>query len=368
MMRRVLICLALLLPLFSPRMGTATVSATGQLNYSAKLPLVYGSGSPPASSPSVYWGLYTPDIPYDMVKLDAYEKLVQKGMSIIQFGRPWQMNGSFLEFPTAQLNNVRQHGAIPMIHWGSWDLGRGPEQPDFRLNVITSGRYDAYIRAWAESAKAWGYPFFLKFDWEMDGRWQFPWSVQLNGNQPQDFVPMWRHVYNIFREVGATNVTWVWCVTTASRNSVPMQPLYPGDAYVDWTCLHGYNFGGSNWRSFSEVFRGYPENPFDSYQMLLDLAPTKPIMIGEWATTEAWDNGVRKSEWITDALTRQIPYNFPQVKAVVWFNWNPDPAYSWVVESSPAALQAFKNGISSPIYASNTFSLLNTSPIPPLRR
>ena len=38
-----------------------------------------------------------------------------------------------------------------------------------------------------------------------------------------------------------------------------MSTLYPGDEYVDWTCLDGYNWGPTatpprNWRSFSYLF------------------------------------------------------------------------------------------------------------------
>ena len=30
---------------------------------------------------------------------------------------------------------------------------------------IANGSQDAYITQWAEAAKAWGHPFFLRFDW-----------------------------------------------------------------------------------------------------------------------------------------------------------------------------------------------------------
>ena len=48
--------------------------------------------------------------------------------------------------------------------------------------------FDAFITQWATDAKNWGHPFFLRFDWEMNGNWQFPWSVQLNGNAPAGFA------------------------------------------------------------------------------------------------------------------------------------------------------------------------------------
>ncbi len=252
-----------------------------------------------------------------------------------------------------------------MINWGSQHLGHGPEQPAFRLSVIAQGRYDNFITSWAQAAKAWGHPFFLKFDHEMNGWWQFPWSVQLNGNRVEHYVQAWRHVHDIFTKVGATNVTWVWCPNVASANTVPLSLLYPGDSYVDWTCLHGYNFGGSNWRTFREVFRGYPGNPYDSYGQLIDLAPSKPIMLGEWASSEAGDGGAEKAAWIQDALEVQIPNNVPNVRAVVWFNWNSEQGRTWVINSSAASAEAYRRAIASPYYAANDFAKLSTSPIPP---
>ena len=55
---------------------------------------------------------------------------------------------------------------------------------------------------------------------------------------------------------------------------------------------------------------------------------------------------------MTDALT-QLPTSFPQIKAVVWFNWRIFEAnrwWEWPIESSPSTQQAFRAGISSPYY------------------
>ena len=48
-----------------------------------------------------------------------------------------------------------------------------------------------------KQAQEWGHPFFLRFDWEMNGFW-FPWSEGVNGNKPGEFVAAWRHVHDIF--------------------------------------------------------------------------------------------------------------------------------------------------------------------------
>ena len=92
-----------------------------------------------------------------------------------------------------------------------------------------------------------------------------------------------------------------------------------------------------------------------TYDALTALAPAKPIMIAETASTEV---GGSKAAWITDALQAQLPVSWPRVKAVLWFNWNHEESngtMDWVIESSASARAAFAAGISSPYYAANTF-------------
>ena len=104
-------------------------------------------------------------------------------------------------------------------------------------------------------------------------------------------------------------------------------------------------------------------NPHNSYQEMLALAPSKPIMLGEVASSE---NGGSKAIWVSDML-RTLPAAFPQIKAMVWMDWNiGDPKLSWPLESSRQALAAFASGIASPTYAANEFRSLVGGPIPPL--
>lgn len=311
---------------------------------------------------SLYWGAYidTPagSAPWSTAALHAFEDDAGKNVSIVHWGEPWYDNGAGEPFWPANFDAVRSAGAIPMIDWGSWDLSASqtPDQPAFSLAAVAGGTYDAYITAWAEAAKAWGHPFFLRFDWEMNGNW-FPWGTGVNGNDsPAEYVAAWRHVHDIFTEVGATNATWVWCPDIIQPGGTPLAAYYPGSAYVDWVAMDGYNQGTvqhGTWKTFDQVF-GY------TYAALRALAPNKPIMIAETGSEEA---GGSKAAWITDALTRQIPDNFRDVKALVWFNWDTQ-GFDWDIESSPSAQAAFKAGIAAPNYLSNQYANLATAPIP----
>ncbi|MCL4352985.1 hypothetical protein M1615_00770, partial [Patescibacteria group bacterium] len=295
------------------------------------------------------------DAPWDLNTWDLFETHAGKKVAILHWGECWSC-GDF-NYQKNQYNTVRSRGAIPFVDWGPTGI---------KLSNIASGANDAYITSWAQQAAAWKNssnqknPLFLRFAWEMNGSW-FDWgTAQGNpqGNTPQDYINAWRHIHDIFTQQGATNVTWVWCPNTEFTGSVPLAQLYPGDTYVDWTCIDGYNWSqlqNNPWMTFSQVFQ-------QTYTDILKIAPSKPIIIGETASSEL---GGSKATWITDMLSTQLPNYFQNIKAFLWFNWNTDNA-DWVIETSSSSQNAFKNGISSSYYATNNFANFNTNPIPPL--
>lgn len=322
---------------------------------------------------SIYWGAWisgdtydkNSNPPWNTTAIDIFEQNAGKNVSILHWGQSWwHCNGvceyQLFDLQKGEYDAVRRRGTIPLVDWASYDYA-APDlvyQPQFSLSTIIAGQHDEYIRQWAAQAKAWGHPFFLRFNWEMNGDW-FPWSERVNGNRPGEYVQAWRHVHDIFQEVGADNVTWVWCPNVVGPETIPLDTLYPGDDYVDWVCMDGYNTGehpsrSGRWQTFEELFT-------KTYYALQVLAPTKPIMIAEFASTEV---GGSKADWIKDALTRAVPEVFPKIQAVVWFNWNVR-GIDWAIESSADAQKAFAESIASRYYAKNRFSQLEISPIPP---
>jgi beta-mannanase len=210
------------------------------------------------------------------------------------------------------------------------------------LRDIAAGNYDSSLKTWAQQAAAFGRPFFLRWNWEMNGRW-FSWgTTATNQNTPTDYINSWRRFHDIANAAGATNITWVWCPNVDPANAfVPYSQLYPGDAYVDWTCLDGFNQTGD--QTFNWLYGS-------SYQKLLQVAPSKPIMIGE---TSSIEEGTNKAAWTTDALTTQLPKNFPRIEALVWFNWRINEKGKWwtfPIESSSAAQSAFRTALASAYY------------------
>jgi hypothetical protein len=327
---------------------------------------------PPAKP--VYWGAWVgdqitgTDAPWDMGGIAYFETMLGKGMSLIEFSSAWQVCTSSgcqpYEFPVEAMDNIRGHGSIPVYSWGAESSPRSSEnQPEFQLADIIGGVYDSYIAQFATEARNWGHPFFLRPNWEMNGSW-FPWSELANGNSPGQYIAAWRHIHDIFGAVGATNATWVWCPyaeTEKRLKKAPLKALYPGNGYVDWTCLDAYNWGRNAvnpkpWRSFDELISpAYRE-------VTKKVAPKKPLMLGEFATSPY---GGHKAAWIRQMFER-LPRDYPRIRALIYFN-TVDRGIEWPLETSPPAAKAFAKGIRKGIYANNRFGELTSSPIPPLR-
>ena len=128
--------------------------------------------------------------------------------------------------------------------WEPSDYRLGTNQPRYALSRIIAGDFDGYIRSWAKAAKAWGKPFMLRFAQEMNGNWN-PWGVAVNGNKPGQYVQAYRHIHKLFTSVGATNVIWVWSPNILYPGGASLSSVYPGNPYVNWIGVDGYNWGTS---------------------------------------------------------------------------------------------------------------------------
>ena len=311
---------------------------------------------------SLYWGAWIgnqltgTEAPWDMSAVSRFEQQTGKPVSLIHFASPFSNcsggSCSFYSFPTTPMNSIREHGAIPFFSWSSQSTPSSLSEPEYQLSDVIEGRYDSYIRKFAEEAKAWGHPFYLRFDWEMNGNW-FPWAEGVNGNNPGEYVAAWRHVHDIFSEVGATNATWTWCPNVDPNHEfTDVGEYYPGNEYVDWTCLDGYNWGGSRWKSFGETFSS-------TYHRIVDqVAPGKPMVIGEVGSAE---NGGSKSAWISEML-RELPTKYQGIRGVIWFDKLEEG--DWPIESSSSAQSAFASGISSASYMPNSYANLSSGTVP----
>lgn len=293
--------------------------------------------------------------------VDKYTEQVGKKPAFAWFSVKWQNanTGAYQQFDPRLLDQFRTRGIMPGLNW---DASKGSalnkNQLNFSWQAITSGKHDTYITQSAKAVASYHYPFIMRVFEEMDGNW-YPWGYNVNGNtNPADFVSAWKHIVDIFRKEGATNVQFAWClaanILTPSRISQYgdiLKQLYPGDNYVDWVALDGYsNLGGENLGSLQNVFQ-------PSYQFLKSFTH-RPMMFFEVGVTENPNDPMAKANWITQGFLTTIPTVFSDVKVVNWFNGssdtNPNKPFkkivNWTVDTSQNSLNAWRQVVASPLY------------------
>jgi len=269
--------------------------------------------------------------------LGSFQSLIEKKLAVVLWYVHW-----FEPFPSAEADLVWNNGSLPLITWEPW-ISWEAVRPLTTLEAIVSGSFESYVRSFLQAAKDWGKPLFLRFAHEMNGDW-YPWDGFHNGSSEtgtQNYKRAWIYIYDVREEIKAENVNLVWCPNNTSLPDEPWnipEAYYPGDQYVDWVGIDGYNWGYSQWQSFDQVFGS-------AYQRLISLT-SKPMMIGEFAcATQEGD----KAGWVVDAFTK-IKSNYPRIKIFNWFNINKER--DWRVESSPDVINAFKISLQNSYYLS----------------
>jgi beta-mannanase len=292
------------------------------------------------SSPEkILLGFYLPDIPPKREGLCRFENLICREIDIVSFYWSWGLGKS--EVPFFWIDSILNGGKIPLVTWEPWvppnDYkypANSIEDPNFNLNKITRGYFDDYIYFWTNSLKKIDGKIYLRPMHEMNGNW-YPWCGTTNSNHPEEYILAWQHIHEVFKNEDVTNVEWVWCpyalpVPNTVDNSI--FGYYPGDDYVDWLALDGYNWGNtrpwSHWQEFNDIFHG-------PYKTILNLS-SKPIMVSEIGCTES---GGSKAMWISEAY-KVIEEYYTSIRAVVWFNVQKE--CDWRIESSKESLSSFR--------------------------
>jgi beta-mannanase len=339
---------------------TASVFPSSSVEPAPVAPIpVAGKVLPPDKG--AYLGVYVPPAPFDVTKLDEFEAITGKNVSIVMWYQPWAANNRS-QLDTSAIVAVMRRGKVPMITWEPWDPGNNANdvkhpgtQPAFKLAAINNGKYDAYMRQWARGIRDLGGPVMLRPMHEMNGAW-YPWSGASNGNTPSQYISAWKRMHRIFDEEGATNVTWVWSINHESVPSTQANryaAYYPGDAYVDWTGISGFNWGTTSGYSVWQPYLHWYEKPLAYLKTI-----NKPICIAEFATVE---QGGSKAAWITDAYSN-IQHE-TDIKAVIYFSSLETGAQGrqdWRVNTSKASLAAFSKAISPGYFVGTAPTALTT--------
>jgi beta-mannanase len=270
---------------------------------------------------------------------DPTARLVNESPAIIAYYKDWTQSVD----PTV-LNSISGKGATPLITWEPWSyVVAGTNQPTYKLSTITAGTHDAYIKSWAADLKAYNKPVMMRFAHEMNGNW-YPWSEQVNGNAPGDYVKAWKHVVDVFRAEGATNVQWVWA-PNVQQPGVSTAALYPGSAYVDNTGIDGFNWGSD------QPWTGGWQDPWDvldsSMTEIAAIAPDKDLIVTETASVGD-QSGHSKAKWITDMiyyLDHWGDSRAVKVTGIIWFDINKE--HDWRIGSSTESAEAMKAALAA---------------------
>jgi len=290
-----------------------------------------------------HFGLAAPDVPWSATKVNGIAAKAGRRPSLMLYFVNWTK-----EFDAAPVRLAYQQGAVPVISWEPWSgLRRGENQPAYALRKIAGGAHDAYLIRFATAVRDLRWTVAIRLAHEMNGNW-YPWSERRSGNRRGDYVRAWRHVHDLFGKVGATNVIWIWSPNVIRPlPNVQLEPLYPGDAYVDWVGIVGY---GVNERTAGQTFdptvrkiRGFTQLP-----LLLSETGAHP--------------GPLKAMWTANLFTWLGSRR--DVVGFIWFEFDEKTGGTsdWRFDSDQLTLAAFRKGLATARLAQPLVSAQDTGP------
>ena len=264
---------------------------------------------------------------------------------------------SGLVFPVNEAKALWAKGIMPHYTWEPWNTSLGVgDAGQIHPQDIIDGKWDSYIKARGAEFAAVGSPLMVRFGHEFNGNW-YPWGTANNNNDPTVFVKAYQHVHDLVVAAGATNVQWIWAFNNGSSPGEPWNDpslAYPGSAYVDWVGIDGYNWGfGPSWDPTADHWSSFNTVVSSAYQAARTIAPNKPIMVSEYASTE---DGGDKAAWIKDMDAQLQSGAYPDLKLLTYFDVNKEEP--WYAASSAASLSAFISWVKEP-YMNGTGAALS---------
>lgn len=250
----------------------------------------------------------------DLSEATAVDRWLDGGLSVVVTFVGTDVSPAARDrFVEKYLTAIWDAGYVPVVTLEPWNID----------GVSSAGLFEDgdTIRGWATRLADWveespERTLFLRPAHEMNGSW-YPWSVGA-GLDPADYRRAWRTMYDTFREAGLVGerVRWLWCINAETTADVDPLSCYPGDDYVDWVGVDGYNFGDSQawstWIDPGTVF----ESAFERLRTLTD-APLSVPEFGCSPMRAGTHDPSGKSTWITDAFDLFDDWD---VRLAGWFN------------------------------------------------
>lgn len=277
-------------------------------------------GPPPAApaAPVRYLGVYEPGSPHSYANVDQFAREVGRRPNLVLYYSGWPER-----FKTAFAQTAAAHGATTLVEMDPTGIS---------LARIADGAYDPYLVAYARAVARFRQRVVISFGHEMNGYW-YSWAY--THSSPASFVAAWRHVVTVFRQQGASNVTWLWQVNSASSKTGPVRDWWPGASYVNWVGVSGYYFLPNE--NFSYIFKPVVAS--------VRQFTNDPVLIAETASAP----GAGQTRRINDLFAGVRKQHY---LGLVWFDHNssgagggPYTGEDWRLEGHPAELKAFRKAL-----------------------
>jgi len=279
----------------------------------------------PPKPGGAFLGLWEPDLTH------AYDREKVFGRKLDLMGSMYKapLGGCYNSTPPFSNGNplkMVEHGSTPIVHY----------KPGFTLDEINAGEADDCFRDLGQRIHDFGYPIFLRMYHEFNGDWM------VYSGCGAAFISAWRRTVSLVRGAGGTNAIWVWNPAEKARDCAFQS--YPGDAWVDWVAVDGYN-RGTGWASsktqcwceFWQLFRDDPSvSLHDAY------GPRKPFAVFETGSLEDSSQPGRKGQWHLNALA-SIKQDLPYLKALVYtdLDLSSNGGPNWRLDTSQSSLEGF---------------------------
>ena len=305
-------------PLPSPAPAPApkpTPTTTAPVN-----PPIISSPTSTVASTKIKWGAFAGSNP---TTIADFESRISVNPNYLAYFVHWGNGGGAL--PNYLADYVYKKDRTLVLFWEASDYVIGStNQPNYSYRSILAGNWDNYFKDFTNQLATYKGPVILVPFSELNGNWT-PWSGTKNGNTPAEAVAAWRYIHGFFAQT--PNVKFGLAVNAPSVPDTPENQIanyYPGDAYVDYVGVDGFNFD-KPWMTFNELF-ARPLSILEQYN--------KPIMIFSFGSAP----GPEKAAWLNEGLNVVLP-NHPKV--VAWVYFNQDKERNWLLWSDSNTFSVF---------------------------
>jgi mannan endo-1,4-beta-mannosidase len=191
--------------------------------------------------PASYIGAYVPGVPTSYAPMNSFSTANGVRPNIAPYYSRWGE-----PFMSEFAVKAAAHHAVPLAQIDPGNVS---------LAGIAAGRYDSYLRAFAEAVGEFGQRtgrgVIIGFGQQPNDFWHL-WGYRYIS--PRVWIHAWRHVVTLFRRAGADDVTWLWTVTAIDLGLGDISPdrWWPGPGYVTWVGIDGYYFRPST--KFASLF------------------------------------------------------------------------------------------------------------------